>query len=144
MPGAEFESTPQFRSESVPSAAPSVPSGPSIDRPVPLSAQFPTEQVPPAVITQGKGPPGAGTWISTNSRPGLCVRTSLGRQRTKGMTLVSKECIDGSTPSALRYVQDDLVSAVAAMMDLNFQTGDGCTAAITLKYYIPEHHSMKS
>jgi len=47
---------------------------------------------------------------------------------TKGMTLVSNECIDGSTPSALRYVQDDLVSAVAAMMDLNFQTGDGTGA----------------
>jgi HK97 family phage major capsid protein len=44
---------------------------------------------------------------------------------TKGMTLVSNECIDGSTPSALRYVQDDLVAAVAAMMDLNFQTGNG-------------------
>jgi len=44
---------------------------------------------------------------------------------TKGMTLVSSECIDGSTPSALRYVQDDLVAAVAAMMDSNFQTGNG-------------------
>ena len=50
---------------------------------------------------------------------------------TKGLTKVSNEALDGSTPSALGYVQDDLTAACAATLDLQFQTGDGTAPNMT-------------